>query len=693
MPRLTKRVLLIGWDAADWNIIRPLMEEGKMPVLKRLVEFGVSGNVATLAPVLSPILWNSIATGKRGYKHGILGFVEPNPDGKGVRPVRSTTRKAKALWNILSQSGLRSGVVNWYASHPAEPIAGSVFTNLFPTMLGAKAERIPLDPQAVHPPELLDLARRLQVDPRTLTPLQLMPFFPNKPPDLSSEKDLRAAIVAKLMAECASTHNAATFLASRDDWDFLAVYYETIDLACHNFMEYHPPAMAHVSANDAEVFGEVVRAFYEFHDMMLGRLLDLAGPESTVILLSDHGFYNDHLRPPVAQHSLDPKEKFGPTMNPVSWHRRQGIFVAAGNGIKRDELAHGTSLLDIAPTILALLGLPVPDDMDGRVLTTILKDPIEIERIDSYEAPHPDDGMHRGVTADESDPYAARQALEQLAALGYVDLDANDPEKEAATALWERDSNLAQVYFAANMPEEALAILHAMLAQREEPGIKIRIALCFLALGRAAEADPLLREVVEKFPSLPGARLIFGRALMAQQKLDEAFSMLEPLQHEEANVPVFQAALGLVYLRRGLLEEAETAFRRAIELDDDSVEAHDGLGIALRRQGRFEDSIYEHMRAATLQHLRPQTHVNLGIALANSRRDDWAIRAFSLAAEMAPNEPLPHRWLAMIYRRNKKDVEKAREHRQKFVELARRRKEKKEAAAANPATPPVPGNG
>ncbi len=688
MKRLTKRVLLIGWDAADWNIIRPLIEEEKMPVLKKLVEAGVSGNVSTLSPVISPILWNSIATGKRGYKHGILGFIEPSPDGKGIRTVRSTSRKAKALWNIIGQSGMRSSVVNWYASHPAEPIQGTIFTNVFPFMLGPKTERIPLDPRSVHPPELLQLAENLQVHPATLTPAQLLPFFPNKIP-VVTEQDLRLSIVAKILSECVATHNAATYLAARDDWDFLAVYYEAIDHACHNFMEYHPPAMAHVSAEDAETFGEVVRGFYQFHDLMLGRLLDLAGPESTVILLSDHGFYNDHLRPPVAKHSTKAADKFGAVMNPISWHRRQGIFVAAGQSLKRDELVHGTSLLDIAPTILALLGLPIPDDMDGRVLTRIFKEPIEIDRIDSYEAPHPKDGMHRGVAAEETDPYAAREALEQLAALGYIELpDANDPRKAAEYAIWERDGNLAQVYFAANKTEEALEILNRMLAQKDLPGLKIRVGLCLLTLGRAAEAEPMVRKAMEENPQLHAARLILGRILMAQNRLDEAFAALEPLQNDQSDVPLFQAALGLVYLRRGLLDEAEAAFRRAIEQDDDSVEAHDGLGIALRRQGRYEDAVYEHMRAAALQHLRPQTHMNLGIALANSRQFDWAIRAFSLAAEMAPNEPLPHRWLAMIYRRAKKDMEKAREHRGKFVELARRRKDAREAAAAAQAVAP-----
>jgi Flp pilus assembly protein TadD len=154
-------------------------------------------------------------------------------------------------------------------------------------------------------------------------------------------------------------------------------------------------------------------------------------------------------------------------------------------------------------------------------------------------------------------------------------------------------------------------------------------------------------------------------------RTDEAFGMLEPLQDEQSIFPILQGALGLVYLRRGLLEQAETALRRAIERDDDSVEAHDGLGIVLRRMGRYEDAVYEHMRAAALQHLRPQTHLNLGIALANSRQFDWAIRAFSLAAELAPDLPLPHKWLAMIYRRVKKDRVKARDHLRTWVTLRR----------------------
>jgi len=86
-----KKVLLIGWDAADWKLINPLIERGELPVLSRFLDEGVMGDITTLQPILSPMLWNSIATGKRADKHGILGFTEVSPNGD-VRPVTSTSR-------------------------------------------------------------------------------------------------------------------------------------------------------------------------------------------------------------------------------------------------------------------------------------------------------------------------------------------------------------------------------------------------------------------------------------------------------------------------------------------------------------------------------------------------------------------------------------------------------------------------
>ncbi len=68
------KVLLIGRDAADWKVIHSLVDAGKMPNMAKFIEEDVICNLATLFPELSPVLWTSIATGKRPFNHGILGF-------------------------------------------------------------------------------------------------------------------------------------------------------------------------------------------------------------------------------------------------------------------------------------------------------------------------------------------------------------------------------------------------------------------------------------------------------------------------------------------------------------------------------------------------------------------------------------------------------------------------------------------
>ena len=153
---LPRRVLLVGWDAADWQIIHPLVAQGLMQTLAAFLGRGAWGNLATTRPILSPILWNTIATGKRADAHGVLGFTEPDPDGAGIRTTASTSRRAKALWNIFTQQGLRSNVVGWYASHPAEPILGAMVSNQTEFRGAGEEPLSPLPARSVHPAELAE---------------------------------------------------------------------------------------------------------------------------------------------------------------------------------------------------------------------------------------------------------------------------------------------------------------------------------------------------------------------------------------------------------------------------------------------------------------------------------------------------------------------------------------------------------
>ena len=106
MPdRPAQRLLILGWDAADWQVIDPLLARGQMPNLAALLARGTRADLRTLEPKLSPILWSTIATGKTADKHGIHNFVEPNPSGEGVRVSSSTTRRTRAPRGWLACSG------------------------------------------------------------------------------------------------------------------------------------------------------------------------------------------------------------------------------------------------------------------------------------------------------------------------------------------------------------------------------------------------------------------------------------------------------------------------------------------------------------------------------------------------------------------------------------------------------------
>ena len=220
---IAQRLLLVGWDAADWQMIHPLLDSGRMPNLKRLVEAGVMGHLLTLQPMLSPILWTSIASGKRPYLHGVHGFAEPTPDGLGLRATSSSTRKCKALWNILAQAGKRCQAIGWYASHPAEEINGVCVSHQFPVApASATPTTWPPQPNSVQPPDLAEALAELRLHPAEITGPMLSQFIPR-----AAELDQRDPEVhrllnsfAKRLAECVSLHAVTTALMEEEPWDF-----------------------------------------------------------------------------------------------------------------------------------------------------------------------------------------------------------------------------------------------------------------------------------------------------------------------------------------------------------------------------------------------------------------------------------------------------------------------------------------
>jgi len=660
-PTAKRKVLLVGWDAADWEVITPLLEEGLMPALEGLINRGVMGNLATLQPILSPMLWNSVATGKFADKHGIHGFIEPDPKNGGARPYTSTSRTCKAVWNILTQEGLSSNVVGWWASHPAEPIKGSVVTNAFG---GVKfdPDRGWLIPQGtIHPPEKAVLLARFKVFPSELTEAHILPFIPNAA-KIDQQSDRHLSSFAKILTDAASIHAVATALMETEPWDFTAVYYDAVDHFSHAFMPYHPPRLEWIPEEQFELYKEVVRGGYRFHDMMLERLLQLAGPETTVILCSDHGFESGSQRPRGT-----PREPAGPAI----WHRQFGIFVMAGPGIKHDERIYGASLIDIAPTVLALFDLPIGADMDGRPLLEVFEEPPHLTTIESWEKRAGECGMH--TEGKEIDPDQAQELMQQFAALGYIEDPGADKKKMEEAADIEAKYNISRTYLWKNQPERALPLLEEIVRRRPwEDRFLTQLAACYFQNGYLRQAERVIAATADSSePDTVTTMLLLAKIKLARGDLGGGLKNLLAAEALNPRAPGIHTHIGDVYARLLQWENAKAAYEKAVALDEDNALALQGLSSVYRRQGLNQETVDTALRALSLLHRLPVAHFNLGVAMARSGESERAILAFETALRFQPNMVNAHRYLATLHQNNGGDRAKAAFHRQEAEKIIR----------------------
>lgn len=681
MPR-TPRVLLIGWDAADWKVINPLLDAGEMPHLQGLVERGVIGNLATLRPVLSPMLWTSIATGKRAHKHGIHGFSEPNEAGTGVRPITNLGRKCKAVWNILQQKGLRSNVVGWWPSNPAEPIDGVMVSDQFQRVLADLDQPWPMRRGTVHPPELADLLGQLRVHPYELEGEQLLPFVPQAA-EIDQQQDKRLTSLAKVIAECASVHAAATAVMQNEPWDLMAVYYDAIDHFCHGFMKYHPPKLPWVDENDFEQYKDVVNSGYRFHDLMLGTLLHLAGEDTTVIIVSDHGFHPDHLRPMEL-----PNEPAGPAEE----HRPFGIFIAAGPGIKQDERIYGASLLDITPTILQLFGLSIGRDMDGKPLLGLFDQPTPPQYIDSWEQVPGNAGTHPPDI--QVDPIDAAEALQQLVDLGYIDSPDENRQTAVDNTIRELRYNLARDLRDAHRYRPAIDELDALYRRwPEESRFGVEQFHCHLALGQTAQARQLLarieanKQAAAELAQRDAENLeaeIKAKEQADEQVADDQHRRLNKLKkragtnrmtlaflhasllsaegrHADAlrryqqaaqvqihNRPSLFQAQGESHLALRQWDQAAERFEAALAIDPVNPNASLGLCRARLGQRDWQQALERGLESVSLAFHQPQAHYWVALALQRLGRPDDACRALRTALAQNPVFPAAHSRLARL---------------------------------------------
>lgn len=385
------RWLMIGWDGADWQHILPLLEEGKLPHLEKLMRGGSYGTLASLVPTLSPAIWTTVATGTSPGEHGILHFYNQQPlltrlwqravhFGELPRQLYTNAdRRRHAIWNLADEQERTVMAVGYHNTFPVEPVDGLMVSNYLvqdsvaqAMEMDSGADESDLAASLVHPMDHLKKVLDIQKEVQNRTP-EIVDRFADIPED-ERDRFLRDSrridpdgdqkpyfLVHAWLFDEIVAQVADAFYADLQP-DLGMVHFQGVDWASHRFLYYHAPELFTDMDWSAETRDEIdrhtsryaatVEAFYVYLDEWLGRFEAQRGDDTAILLLSDHGFAAE----------ADPHITGGHD------HAPPGIVVLNGPGIRRDHQLQGATIYDVMPTLMAGLDLPVAEDLKGSVL-------------------------------------------------------------------------------------------------------------------------------------------------------------------------------------------------------------------------------------------------------------------------------------------------------------------------------------
>lgn len=597
---MVNRVLVVGLDSADWSIIHPLVDSGMMPNLGRLVDGGSSGVLAGLRPLLAPMVWTSVATGCRAAAHGVAGAAEVRPDQGGIQPVGRRSWRAPSFWETLSAAGVSTAIVGWPATRPADGWPGTLIDDSFAEATGADFDTWSLPPHCISPQPLREALRELRVHPSDIAGTQLAALVPSAV-EIDQKTDDRLARLAVILAEAATIHAAATHLIENTSWELFAIHYGFLGRVQQQFMRYRSAEAAMID-EDARIFGPVVDSAYRFQDMMLGRLLDLAGSDTDVLIVSANGSM------------IDPAFFSGPRQGASAWSelrlRDQGVLVAAGPGIARDALVHGVGVLDICPTLLAAFGLAAGAEIAGRVIDEIFAAPPQTLQSGPASAP----------SADELE-LSAEETVGHLRVLGYREHVAAPQAQAIEDARVASLINLAESDIAIGAYANAAVFLEsARRLQADNSYVQLQLAQCRYFLEDWKACRPLAEAVLEAYPDAPWGHILMGGLLALTGDREAADPHLTRATELGRDVPNARLRLGTVAMQLGEHPSAEVHFQAALRLEPGLAEAVGGIGMACHAQGDQARAEQYLRQAIGLRYYLPLIHLHLGLVLAETGR-------------------------------------------------------------------------
>lgn len=499
MPQL----LLIGLDAADWTLLSEKIAQGKLPHLATLIKTGSSGPLRSLHPLFSPALWATIATGKRPYDHGITGFTLPDDSGSGLQPYSSSSLQSPSFWHILSHEKKRSHVVGWWNTAPAEAIRGVIVDETFRIAERPSTEPWTTRSKSVSPSTFLKPLSQKRVHPQNLAESLLRRLVP-KLYEINPHEDPRLSAIAKILAEDLTTLEVTFQLLREPDWDMTTLCLMGVDSLCHHGMNLRAPLSSnntHLAAENPEaafqqksheLYGTLVDNAYELYDEWIGKLVGAVGKETTIMIVSDHGFFHDHRRP---------RHLGIEATAPCAHHSPIGTIILHGPSVKQGATLTHATILDICPTVLSFFGIPVGRDMPGKPLTAAFQNPIEKKRILSWNF------LERKKSGDdppEASAEATQRALKQLVALGYLPTFPSTNSRTLQEAHCDQFLHTALAYLNDEQLDRALTLLekarrHAQQFNLIRPDILKELALLYWQLGKNRAAAANFRQLIRLY--------------------------------------------------------------------------------------------------------------------------------------------------------------------------------------------------
>lgn len=578
------RVAIVAVEAADWRVIDGLVAAGRLPAFARLKRGAAFGTLKSEPPLLAPVAWTTVATGRPPEDHGVLDSMVDVGGGSQV-PVHGGARRVKAVWEIWSEASRRVLVVGWPVTWPADRVNGIIVSD----RVAAGADLVDPDARLVHPPGVLEWVSRRLVAPGTIGTDALSRFAPAPSPSREAAR-LQAAVAA-----ARSWRGVLAGAFEQAEPDLVAVHLDLVD------------AVSHLVVRDRSRGETAIAAAYEEVDVAISELAGRMPATALVVVLSAYGFHA-----PDAGIREDPS---APLPVSAAWHRPYGIFAVATAGVIAGALEPSSpsplgviSALDVLPSVLARAGLPVAADMPGRVLPRLAGGAAPT-RVASYGSRAPAEGRH-----PPADPTALARV--HLAEILCRRGDHRGGLRELAAALRQDPLegrvllSTARCQSAAGRPDEALRVYERLLAAK---GASIE-----------AQAIALLEATALDLKS--------GRVSAALERVDRAPGTLD----RAPEALIARADATEAEGRRGA---AERLYRRALDAAPSDGAAARRLVELLAADGRADTARMLAARLAQTYPSSPQHLALVGRASLAAKRPAEAARWFELALNLAPDDP------------------------------------------------------